>query len=56
MISRISNTDHTQLIGLFNIKEPNNMRHIQWCITISMLKIKILYKPGKRNYLANTLS
>ena len=49
-------TDHKPLIGLFSNKEPNNMRHIRWCITISMLRIKILYEPGKRNNLADALS
>jgi len=49
-------TDHKPLIGLFNNKEPNNMRHMRWCITISMLRIKIMYEPGKRNYLADALS
>jgi len=49
-------TDHKPLIGLFSNKEPNNMRQIRWCITISMLRIKILYEPGKRNCLADALS
>ena len=49
-------TDHKPLIGLFNNKEPNNLRHIRWCITISMLRIKILYEQEKRNYLADALS
>jgi len=49
-------TDHKPLIGLFKTKEPDSIRHIRWCITISMLRIKILYEPGKRNYLADALS
>jgi len=49
-------TDHKPLIGLFSNKEPNNTRHIRWCITISMLRIKILYEPGKRNVMADALS
>jgi len=49
-------TDHKPLVGLFGNKEPNNARHIRWCITISMLRIKILYEPGKRNALADALS
>eukprot|EP00833_Pecoramyces_ruminatium_P014240 jgi/Orpsp1_1/1188272/evm.model.d7180000063560.1 len=35
-------TDHKPLLGLFNNKEPNNIRHFRWCILISMLRIKIL--------------
>ena len=49
-------TDHKPLIGQFKTKEPDNIHHIRWCMTISMLWIKILYKPGKRNYLADALS
>jgi len=49
-------TDHKPLVGLFKNKEPNNLRHIRWCILISMLKIKILYEPGKKNSLADALS
>jgi len=49
-------TDHKPLVGLFNNKEPNNMRHIRWCITISMLRIKIIYHQGKKNSLADALS
>jgi len=49
-------TDHKPLIDLFNNKEPNNMRHIRWCIKISMLRIKFVYEPGKRNCLADALS
>ena len=49
-------TDHKPLIGLFSNKEPNNARHIRWCITISMLRIKILYEPGKGNALVDALS
>ena len=48
-------TDHKPLVGLFKNKEPNNLRHIRWCILISMLKIKILYEPGKKNSLADAL-
>jgi len=32
------------------------MRHIRWCITISMLRIKIIYHQGKKNSLADGLS
>ncbi|OUM57202.1 hypothetical protein PIROE2DRAFT_65137 [Piromyces sp. E2] len=32
------------------------MRHIRWCILISMLRIKIQYEPGKKNSLADALS
>jgi len=32
-------TDHKPLISLFNNKEPNNMRHIKWCTTISIPRI-----------------
>ena len=49
-------TDHKPLVGLFKNKEPNNMRHIRWCILISMLRIKIIYEPGKKNSLADALS
>ena len=49
-------TDHKPLVGLFNNKEPNNMRHIRWCITISMIRIKIIYHQCKKNSLVDALS
>eukprot|EP00833_Pecoramyces_ruminatium_P017519 jgi/Orpsp1_1/1191551/evm.model.d7180000086902.1 len=49
-------TDHKPLVGLFKNKEPHNMRHIRWCLTISMLRIKIIYEEGKKNSLADALS
>ena len=48
-------TDHKPLMGLFSNKEPDKIRHIRRCITISTLRIKILYEPGKRNYIADSL-
>jgi len=35
--------DHKHLIGLIYNKEPNNMRHIKWCIIIGTLRIKIMH-------------
>jgi len=48
---RLLYTDHKPLIGLFKTKESDSIRHIRWCIII-----KILYEPGKRNYIADALS
>jgi len=49
-------TNHKPLMGLFSNKEPNSIRHLRRRITISTLRIKILYEPGKRNYPADPIS
>ena len=49
-------TDHKPLVGLFKNKETNNARQTRWVILFSMLKIKVLYEPGKKNVIADALS
>ena len=48
-------TDHKPLVGLFKNKETINSRQSRWVITFSMLKIKVIYEPGKRSVLADAL-
>jgi len=48
-------TDHKPLVGLFTNKETINSRQTRWVIMFLMLKIKVIYEPGKRNNLADAL-
>eukprot|EP00833_Pecoramyces_ruminatium_P001282 jgi/Orpsp1_1/1175314/evm.model.c7180000053383.2 len=49
-------TDHKPLVGLFNGKETHNSRQTRWVTLFSMLKVKVMYEPGKKNVLADALS
>jgi len=49
-------TDHKPLISIFKSKETLNARQSRWVIMFSMLKVKVIYEPGKRNVLADALS
>jgi len=49
-------TDHKSLVGLFKNKETNNSRQTRWVLLLSMLKVKVLYEPGKKNVIADALS
>jgi len=49
-------TDHKPLVGLFKNKETNNSRQTRWVLLLSMLKVKVLYEPGKKNVIADALS
>jgi len=49
-------TDHKPLVGLFKNKEPNNARQTRWIILLSMLNVKVMYEPGKKNVVADALS
>jgi len=49
-------TDHKPLVGLFKNKEPNNSRQTRWVILLSMLNVKVMYEPGKKNVVADALS
>jgi len=48
-------TDHKLLVSLFKNKETNNSRQTRWILLLSMLKIEVIYEPGK-NVLADALS
>ena len=49
-------TDHKPLIGLFKNKETMNSRQTRWVLLLSMLKVSIIYEPGKKNVIADALS
>ena len=49
-------TDHKPLISIFKSKETLNSRQSRWVIMFSMLKVNVIYEPGKRNVLADALS
>jgi len=49
-------TDHKPLIGLFGNKETVNARQTRWVLLLSMLKVKVMYEPGKKNVIADALS
>ena len=49
-------TDHKPLVGLFKNKETNNSRQTRWVLLLSMLNVKVLYEPGKKNVIADALS
>ena len=49
-------TDHKPLVSLFTSKEPNNARQTRWVLLLSMLKVEVLYEPGKKNVIADALS
>ena len=49
-------TDHKPLVGLFKNKETNNARQARWVILLSMLKVEVIYEPGKKNVVADALS
>jgi len=49
-------TDHKPLIGLFQNKETVNARQTRWVLLLSMLKVKVIYEPGRRNIIADALS
>jgi len=49
-------TDHKPLVSLFKSKETNNARQTRWVLLLSMLKVKVIYEPGKKNYIADALS
>ncbi len=49
-------TDHKPLVGLFKDKETNNSRQTRWVLLLSMLRVKVIYEPGKKNVVADALS
>ena len=49
-------TDHKPLVGLFRDKETNNSRQTRWVLLLSMLRVKVIYEPGKKNVVADALS
>ena len=49
-------TDHKPLVSLFKNKETNNSRQTRWVLLLSMLKVEVIYEPGKKNVLADALS
>ena len=54
--STILYTDHKLLVSLFTSKEPNNARQTRWLLLLLMLKVRVLYEPGKKNVIADALS
>jgi len=49
-------TDHKPLISLFKNKETVNARQTRWVLLLSMLKVRVIYEPGRKNVVADALS
>ena len=49
-------TDHKPLVGICNNTEPSNNRHLKWVTTLSALQVKVQFKEGRKNVIADALS
>ena len=49
-------TDHKLLVGICNNTEPSNNLHLKWVTTLSALQVKVQFKEGRKNVIADALS
>jgi len=49
-------TDHKPLKWLFNVKETDNKRILNWQLQLSNFQFEIDHVPGRENVVANALS